>query len=173
MKIYTKMGDCGMTDTCNARISKGSDRICVLGELDEASAFIEAASAFLLPAHAEIEADLDCIRQKIFQCCADIAVEKGEKILAQDVSQLEARIDALTERLPKAHAFVSLGKNQHSMFLNIARTVVRRAERTLCKLPQESVNPLVYCYINRLSDYLYTAARYVNAVDQLSEIEYK
>lgn len=167
-KIYTRGGDKGKTSTGSGkRLLKSDPLIDAIGTIDEANAAI--GCAFSLVDHSEVKEDLIHIQHDLFDCGADLCVEEDNKnrlkILPKQVSWLEKRIDFYNESLRPLTSFVLPGGTRGASFLHLARTIVRRAERTLVKINAETdkkINPQLVIYINRLSDYLFVAARCEN-----------
>jgi cob(I)alamin adenosyltransferase len=172
-KIYTRTGDDGTTALGSGERRKKYDlRIAAYGTLDETNAAIGIArlhsvgDAALDPALARIQNDL-------FDAGADLATPgKGRgpggarlTVTAAQVAWLEGEIDRLNAELAPLRSFVLPGGLPAAAYLHLARTVCRRAERLIAELmdrADESVTPEVLQYVNRLSDYLFVAARYTN-----------
>ena len=176
MKIYTKTGDKGETGLYGAdRVGKDHPRVEAYGTVDEANSAIGMARA-ALPAHADLQADLESIQNALFDLGADLATRFGpyEKNLArmdaQDVEQLEQRIDRYQEEAPKFTGFIHPGGHPAAAALHLARTITRRAERRVVELMRtEEVNHEAMRYLNRLSDLLFTLARVVNQREGFGE----
>lgn len=170
VKIYTKSGDKGETSLVyGVRVSKDSARVEAYGTCDEANSAIGLALSLLPEAEEwnEFHQVFHIIQTKLFHIGAELATPDGKTvgwpIQEEDVSFLEQQIDKLDESLPPLTNFVLPGGHQAASALHMARTVVRRAERrTVQILEHEQVNPVVIKYINRLSDYLFVAARFIN-----------
>ena len=181
MPIYTKTGDKGETSLFNGdRVKKYDLRVEAYGTFDETNAAIATAIAFS-PENL-LKADLENITYAMFKLCADLATPTGDeraeakisRMDSVDVENLEELIDSYYEQIPKAHAFVlPLGTKTASLLHN-ARTICRRAERILVKFAEEvEINPFALQYANRLSDYLFAAARYANFLEHFEEIKWK
>jgi len=167
MKIYTKKGDKGNTSLASGeKRPKYDTRINLYGTIDELLAIITLALEFNPPNF--IIDDLAHIRNKIFQLSADLATlnhKQIERINLEDIIYLEQLIDKYTTALPELNKFIMPGGNKCAAFLNLARTICRRAERIGFELiEKEPVNENAMLFINRLSDYLFTAMRYVNLI---------
>jgi cob(I)alamin adenosyltransferase len=170
MKIYTKSGDKGETSLVyGTRVSKDSPRVEAYGTCDEANSVIGLALS-LLPETDEWE-DLrgvfHIVQTKLFHIGAELATPAGKEvgwpIREEDVTYLEQQIDKLDAALPQLTNFVLPGGHASAAALHVARTVVRRAERETVRITEsEQVNSTVLKYLNRLSDFLFVAARYVN-----------
>lgn len=170
MKIYTKTGDKGETSLVyGMRVAKDAPRVEAYGTCDEANSVIGAALS-LLPEStdwSELREVLHSIQTKLFHIGAELATPEGKKvrwpIQEEDVLYLEQQIDKLDETLPPLANFILPGGHPAAATLHIARTVVRRAERSAVRIMEtEQINEIALKYLNRLSDYLFVAARYVN-----------
>lgn len=165
MKVYTKRGDSGETDLrAGKRVSKTDRRITVCGEIDELSAVLGTARAEgLLPEHAAI---VFRIQQELIEFGAEVALRSDRdsacrKIEARHLDNLEKDIDRIEVELPPLTRFVIPGEKKSSALLHLARTVCRRAERSLVALRTSEPDPdaLLLPYLNRLSDLLFVTAR--------------
>ena len=173
-KIYTRAGDKGMTALGSGeRVPKHHARIAAYGTVDETNAAIGVARLELEPAHAQIDEMLGRIQNDLFDLGADLCVPQKEmeeegtalRIAASQVERLEADIDALNAELEPLNSFVLPGGTRAAAALHMARTICRRAERAMVELSGragESVSAQALRYINRLSDFLFVASRYVN-----------
>lgn len=167
-KIYTRGGDGGKTSTgTGKRLLKSDILIEAIGAIDEANAAV--GCAFTMLHHPGLKEDLVRIQHDLFDCGADLCVENYEegrlRILPKQVAWLEKRIDFYNGSLTPLTSFVLPGGTGGASFLHLARTIVRRAERALVKLTEEKseqINKQLVVYINRLSDYLFVAARCEN-----------
>ncbi len=168
MKIYTRTGDKGKTGLFGGqRLSKAALRLHAYGTLDELNACLGViASEKNLP--EPLPAQIEQIQSLLFQIGADLAtpLESSAKILRMNeepVKQMEEWIDALEESLPPLTRFILPGGSSLGAHLHLARTVCRRAERLIVELDEtEAITKAIIVIINRLSDYLFVAARYVN-----------
>ncbi len=170
MKIYTKSGDRGQTSLLfGQRVSKNHLRVEAYGTVDEASSMIGLALA-QMPEHTDLEAVRETLvttQQVLFHIGAELATPSGRRPgwEASDahVLTLEHAIDSLEAGMPPLTSFVLPGGSPSGAALHVARTVARRAERLAVTLQgEEALNPVVVPYLNRLSDYLFEAARFVN-----------
>jgi cob(I)alamin adenosyltransferase len=166
-KIYTRTGDRGTAGLVDgSRVSKASARMAAIGDVDEANAAVGAAIAAL--GVGDMATQLRLIQNELFDLGADIAtpgeVEGALRIIPEQVERLEREIDAMNSELEPLQSFILPGGSQEVATLHLARTVVRRAERAAVALAAaEQVNPHALAYLNRLSDHLFVAARYVAA----------
>jgi cob(I)alamin adenosyltransferase len=162
MTIYTRSGDKGKTGlyASDKRISKNSPIIHALGSIDEANTFLGLAVAFIKD--KELASKITKIQRRLFEVGAILAGAKiriGENL----AGQMEKEIDGMDKKLPKLTHFVLPGGGKGGSLLFMARTFIRRAERKVVALSKkEKVAPVVLIYLNRLSDYVFTLARYFN-----------
>ncbi|MFN3512750.1 MAG: cob(I)yrinic acid a,c-diamide adenosyltransferase [Phenylobacterium sp.] len=171
-KIYTRTGDSGATRLANGEpVSKAALRVAAYGSVDEANACLGMARLHTA-VDAEFDAALARIQNELFDLGADLATPPREaeaeartlRIVESQVARLEAEIDAMNEGLPPLASFVLPGGTPAAAALHLARTVARRAEREAVALVEagEAVNPVAMRYLNRLSDFLFVAARHAN-----------
>jgi cob(I)alamin adenosyltransferase len=174
-KIYTKTGDKGTTALgTGARVPKTHARIAAYGTVDEANSFIGVARTKLGEDEAEMDAMLERVQNDMFDLGADLCVpedgvDRGYeplRISDKQVERLEAEIDRINAELEPLKSFILPGGTEAAAALHVARTVARRAEREMAEvvaLDTEPVSEPALKYINRLSDFLFVAARFVNA----------
>jgi cob(I)alamin adenosyltransferase len=170
MRIYTKSGDKGTTSLVyGERIAKSDIRVDAYGTCDEANSMIGLAISYLKDTVFENDQAFNDIFQRVqtalFHVGAELSTPAGKevkwKITQEDISALEKNIDGWDAELEPLKNFILPGGHQAGAGLHFARTIVRRAER--CAVGLEEVNPLAIAYLNRLSDFLFVAARLVNA----------
>jgi cob(I)alamin adenosyltransferase len=174
-RIYTRTGDDGTTALgTGERRAKSDLRIEAYGTIDEANSVIGIARVETATdaACARIDAMLLCVQNDLFDLGADLCVPpsaEGEteplRIVQSQVDRLERKIDELNAELGPLRSFVLPGGSPAAAALHLARTVTRRAERLLVALretPGEEVGSAALKYVNRLSDFLFVAARYMN-----------
>jgi cob(I)alamin adenosyltransferase len=170
MKIYTKSGDKGETSLVyGVRVPKHDARVEAYGTCDEANSAIGLALAYMPQEEEwkEFFSVFHVVQTKLFHIGAELATpagkEVGWKIADEDVELLERTIDQWDAELPPLTNFVLPGGSPAGAALHLARTIVRRAERNAIVVREQSeVNPIVIRYLNRLSDFLFVAARYIN-----------
>jgi cob(I)alamin adenosyltransferase len=171
-RIYTRTGDEGMTMLGNGEYRKKYDlRVDAYGIVDEVTAAIGVARLHTVETPA-IDAMLGRIQNDLFDLAADLcSPDKGKgpggarlAINADQVKRLEDEIDTLNAELAPLRTFVLAGGSPAAAYLHLARTICRRAERVIVQLKDsgEDVSAEVRSYINRLSDFLFVASRYVN-----------
>lgn len=162
--IYTKTGDEGTTSLVGGtRVLKCDVRVEAYGTADELNSHIG-----LLAAEVDDPAlrdELTDIQRTLFDIQTLLATEREvpfalPQVTAEKVAGLEARIDAMQAQLPQLHSFVLPGGSIAAAQCHVARTVCRRAERCMVALARKSsVEPVLMCYVNRLSDYLFVLSR--------------
>lgn len=178
MKLYTKTGDKGKTSIIGGRVDKDNLRVETYGTIDELNSFIgKAVSELDRELFKDILSDLEAIQHELFDGGGDLAnvmKERHYKLTEAPIEAMEARIDVLTEEAPPLERFILPGGAPAAATLHIARTVARRAERQMVTLMKEieDVPAVVQKYLNRLSDYLFAAARVVNARLNVADVEY-
>lgn len=172
-KIYTKTGDQGTTGLgTGERVAKYALRISAFGTVDETNACIGLAR-LSMGGHQGVDAKLERIQNDLFDLGADLCIpDRGEKlpyeplrITEAQVERLEHEIDEMNSELKPLKSFILPGGSPAAAALHLARTVCRRAERDMVELsqqPNEPVSAAALKYINRLSDFLFVASRYVN-----------
>jgi cob(I)alamin adenosyltransferase len=166
-KIYTRTGDKGTAGLVDgSRVSKSSLRMAAIGDVDEANAAIGVAVAAL--EDGPIAEQLREIQNDLFDLGADLAtpgdVDGALRIVSSQVERLERDIDVMNTGLSPLESFILPGGSAAVAALHLARAVVRRAERASVALNEaETLNPQLLAYLNRLSDHLFVAARFVAA----------
>ena len=173
MSIYTRFGDKGKTSLYGGKtVSKGSLRVDAYGSLDE----LNSAIGIVLTEVKEslIKKELLTIQNDLFEIGASLAssIENKtlEEYLDKRVKDFEKQIDSQSAELPELMNFILPGGGKGSSFLHLARTVCRRAERRITELSEEEeVTKNTLVYINRLSDLLFTFARYINYKEKKKE----
>jgi cob(I)alamin adenosyltransferase len=171
-KIYTRTGDDGTTALgTSERVPKYALRVAAYGTTDETNACVGIARLHLAHEPA-VDAMLARIQNDLFDLGSDLCVpDRGTKpgyqppITGTHVKRLENEIDEMNAELTPLRSFVLPGGTAGAAHLHVARTVCRRAERLIAELaadPNEPVNASAVQYINRLSDFLFVASRYVN-----------
>jgi len=166
-KIYTRTGDDGTTALANGeRRAKYDLRVGAYGTVDELNAAIGLARLHTTT-EPVVDAMLKRIQNDLFDVGADLCLPGHERLRVSDaqVKRLEHEIDLLNAELKPLDSFVLPGGNAAAAHLHLARTICRRAERMIVELaaqPNETVSVPALHYVNRLSDFLFVAGRYVN-----------
>ncbi|HEX4334803.1 MAG TPA: cob(I)yrinic acid a,c-diamide adenosyltransferase [Polyangiaceae bacterium] len=177
MKIYTKTGDEGTTGLFGGgRVRKDDARVEAYGTVDELNSIVGLARAVSLP--GDVEAVLAGVQEDLFVIGAELATVAGkeEKLPMELLSDaraalLEGAIDRMEETLPPLKTFVMPGGSPGGAHLHQARTVCRRAERRVLGASRETpIRKEVLVYLNRLSDYLFVAARRANHVAKTPDV---
>ena len=177
MKIYTKKGDDGTTGLLyGARVAKDANVIELNGAVDEAQAQLGVARS-LCERESELDAILIGLEADLWVLMAEVATppEDRSKLVAgkslvtdEMVARLEAAIDAAMARFTMPNAFVVPGSNPLAASLDVARTVVRRSERTAAPFGRAIPESHVGKYLNRLSDLIWSLARWQEDVHLLA-----
>ena len=180
MKIYTRTGDAGGTALYGGtRVSKHDPRVAAYGDIDELNACLGVVRS-----HSELPGDvselLEQVQKDLFAIGARLA-DPAERIASRvtkaavtggDVQRLEEAIDRFEAGLPPLRRFILPGGNRAGAQLHLARTVCRRAERSIVSLGVEDIDRELLAYVNRLSDLLFVAARSVNHRAGQPEVEW-
>ncbi len=174
MKIYTRNGDKGQTSLGSGRrVSKADLRLEAYGTLDELNAFLGQAVVLMgsvaqsLAPLARLESELQKIQNDLFTLGAHLASDGSTqqsrlpRLPPTRVSDLEHEIDLMTAQIPPLKEFILPGGTELSSLLHVCRTITRRAERCCVRLASEvDLSVDVVEYLNRLSDFLFTTARF-------------
>jgi cob(I)alamin adenosyltransferase len=176
LKIYTRTGDLGHTSLFGgARVPKSDSRIEAYGTIDELNSFLGAVRASTVP--ADIDSTLHDVQMDLFDIGAHLASPGTSRFPGVDVnriSALESAIDEMESELVPLTAFILPGGSPASAQLHIARTVCRRAERLVVALGDESpATASAIAFLNRLSDYLFVAARFANHKAGIEDVKWK
>jgi cob(I)alamin adenosyltransferase len=169
VKIYTKTGDTGDTSLFDGtRVRKNDPRVAAYGDVDELQACLGVVRAAGLPADLDemcisIQRDLFALGARLADPSHKIA-QRVQKIVIDEssITRLEGWIDRLDTEIPALRHFILSDGCPAGAALHLARTVCRRAERSILLLEERAVEPQVIVYINRLSDLLFTMARAAN-----------
>jgi cob(I)alamin adenosyltransferase len=179
MKIYTKTGDKGETGLFKGpRVPKHDFRVEAYGNVDELNAILGVLlSQIQDPATRNL---VESIQHELFEIGADLATPIQEnddprmRITEEFTNRLEKAIDAVEGKLPELAYFILPGGCPSGAMLHLARTICRRAERSITQLQAtDAINPEIIRYINRLSDLLFTLARAENQLAGKPEIPWQ
>lgn len=175
MKIYTKTGDAGETGLIGGvRIAKTSARIAAIGDIDELNALIGLVRVASTDSH--LDSTLGQIQNWLFEAGAEIASpgdQRFESLTHEASAVLEGSIDAMNDGLPELRNFILPGGSELAARFHLARSVCRRAERTVLEL--DSVEPVrgeIRILLNRLADWLFVAARVANKLNQIQDVNW-
>lgn len=192
MKVYTGGGDKGKTSLFSGeRVAKSHERVDTYGDIDELSSFLGAFAASIPEQGQKIIEEIHQIQSDLLNVGAILATspdsssfEALTKIEEKKSKALEEAMDRMDAELPPLKTFILPGGHISSAWAHIARTVCRRAERRIIGLLQkfdtdgnsillqEHFNTMLV-YINRLSDYLFVAARYCNHISKTEDVPWK
>jgi cob(I)alamin adenosyltransferase len=181
LKIYTKTGDLGKTSLIGGtKVPKSHLRIESYGTTDELNSFIGLTADQITDEHLKLI--LKEIQDRLFTIGSSLACDPEKEPLMkipdlkeEDVLLLEKEIDAMNEILPPMKAFILPGGHPAVSTAHIARCVCRRAERICVNMQEHDVvvDPLVIKYLNRLSDYLFVASRYIAHILNVPEVAWR
>lgn len=178
MKIYTRTGDKGKTKLLSGQcIEKSDPRVHVYGTTDELNSCLGLA---ILEIGPDLQKQISLIQNELFNVGSLVACDdpkflpKLPQMTQESIDRLETWIDQMTAELPPLKNFIIPGGVRGAGLLHVARTVCRRAEREFSGLPNRPEElDLVGIYLNRLSDYLFVIARYVNLQAGIKDIEWQ
>lgn len=176
MKIYTRTGDHGQTSLFGgARVAKNDARIEAYGTVDELSSHLGIARTTPIP--ADVDSILHQVQIDLFEVGAHLASPGTSRFPGVDaarIEELEQAIDAMERELAPLTTFILPGGSSSAAHLHVARTVCRRAERLVVALEDESPATIsTIRYLNRLSDYLFVAARFANKRADVEDVPWK
>ena len=175
MKIYTKKGDSGHTSLIDGQIvNKHNLSVDAYGTLDELNSFLGLLKDYIKD--ETIKDILNNIQPKLFSIGSILATGKNQdimekvKIEKKDVKYIEFHIDSMNNELPELKNFIIPGGHKISSYSHVCRSICRRAERRISELNNEqSVDPNILSYINRLSDFFFVLSRYLMYSDKIEE----
>ena len=179
-KIYTRTGDDGTTGMADgSRVSKADNLFSVMGDVDELNSHIGLIRAQLTQTSTDVNKEADfaqalvIIQHLLFNIGGELAMPEYEGVSAVHIDWLEQQIDAMNRTLPALKDFILPTGSVLVSQLHVARTVCRRAERQAVLLQQQrpqAIRPTAVSFINRLSDWLFVAARFCTDPEQVSEV---
>ena len=175
MKIYTKKGDSGHTSLIDGQIvNKHNLSVDAYGTIDELNSFLGLLKDYIKD--ETIKDILNNIQPKLFSIGSILASGKNQDILEKvkiekkDVKYIEFHIDSMNNELPELKNFIIPGGHKISSYSHVCRSICRRAERRISELNNEqSVDPNILSYINRLSDFFFVLSRYLMYSDKIEE----
>ncbi|MFA9389937.1 MAG: cob(I)yrinic acid a,c-diamide adenosyltransferase [Prolixibacteraceae bacterium] len=168
-KIYTKTGDDGTSGLIGGtRVEKYDERLEAYGTIDELNSWIGLIRTG--QHEKEVQATLEFIQNKLFEIGSHLATDASQSTLKNrfmcsdaDISVLEKEVDRMQVLLPELKNFILPGGSISAGYTHVARTVCRRSERRISSInKQEEIQKNVLIFINRLSDYLFVLARFIN-----------
>ena len=179
MKIYTKKGDLGKTSLIGkSNVNKHDIRIEAYGTIDELNSHVGLIRSFdsiLFSKHVE---ELVFIQNTLFLIGATLASPSKsssiKSLTKNHIKKIEVFIDALELQLPPLKSFILPGGDVWTAYAQISRSICRRAERRITLLHKtEKIDILILQFVNRLSDYFFVLARYINKINKTKEIKWK
>jgi cob(I)alamin adenosyltransferase len=182
MKIYTRTGDEGKTSVIGGRVTKDDARVEAYGTIDELNSFVGQAASVLARETTtnwdDLLEHLTLIQHELFDCGSDLSYAVPDpakmKVTPEMTERMEGWIDRYEAQTPPITRFILSGGSEPAALLHVCRTVCRRAERRVVTLAQEQACPAeVRKYLNRLSDFFFTAARAANARLERLDVEYE
>jgi cob(I)alamin adenosyltransferase len=180
MKIYTKTGDDGTTGLFNGeRVKKSNERVWLYGTVDELNASIGLVMTHNLP--KEMHSEFVTLSNLLFNLGSDLATPfqppakfEVPRISENEIMWLESLIDKYDDLLEPLNTFILPGGTQASAFLHLSRTICRRAERIAVELSQsEDLGNYAIKFLNRLSDFLFTASRMANKFADVKDVSWE
>lgn len=187
-RVYTKTGDKGTTSLADgSRVSKADLRLETYGTVDELNAVVglcrsslESSQTLSKTARKLMDDWLECVQNDLFNLGGDLATPIASRwenmvlVGEAEISRLEQMIDELQDSLPPLREFVLPGGTRANAELHLARTVCRRAERFAVQLQEHAeINPQAIPFLNRLSDFLFVASRWVQHESGVAEVTWK
>lgn len=169
-KIYTRSGDRGLTRLATGeQVSKASARIEANGDLDETNSVIGLILGET-DVPDSVRSILTVVQHDLFDIGAELTLPGRTTTDTDDVARLERELDLLNEELPPLTEFILPGGTRAAATCHLARSICRRAERTLWRLAEETeLNPELLKYVNRLSDLLFVIARVLSRQENAKE----
>jgi len=180
MSIYTRTGDLGETSLFGGkRVLKCDDQIDIYGLIDELNSFLGLVRSTV--SIVDVQEFLQTIQKDLFSISSILAggLDQDMSYLSEQVSKMESRIDMMEKKLEPIHKFILPGGTTCASYVHIARSVARRVERKAVyilkqhtKYPEVNKKQLETSiqYLNRLSDFLFVLARYINKEENMKEI---
>lgn len=179
MRIYTRTGDRGETGLVGGgRIAKTSSRIDALGAVDELNAVLGMGRVQAAGDHVEVERLLFRTQNQLFDLGSEIATPLESEYFSpavgpEEIAQFESEMDQWTQSLEPLKNFILPGGTALAATLHLARTVCRRAEREALRCREsDPIRDEVLIYLNRLSDWLFVMARWVNAQSGVADVKW-
>lgn len=176
MKIYTKTGDKGTTsDVLGHRVSKGAMKIELQGSIDEINAgigYLRSLMKYVTCEEAQIDlnAGMRDIQYALFRIGGDVSSDFSHNYIKDsDIEYLEKSIDHMENAVGPLESFIYYSGSEAAAYSHVIRSVARRAERVFVRYLEDKDYNLDYQYINRLSDYLFSLARYINFLSAIPD----
>ncbi len=169
-KIYTRTGDSGTTGLGDgSRVNKDSLRVTAMGDIDELNAVIGLLRTEPIP--EKIQHTLDDVQHDLFDLGGEICIPGYIMVKPERIVALENTLDELNLKLAHLEEFILPGGTRGAAYCHLARTICRRAERSLVKLSrEESITETSIQYLNRLSDLLFVMCRSINQAANVADV---
>ncbi len=172
-RVVTRSGDQGQTGLADgSRVSKDSARIDAIGQVDELNSVIGLVISEAVT--EKMKEELQSIQNELFNMGGELAIVKTSLMMEDKVLAIDELVENYNNELPPLREFILPGGTKTAALFHLARSVCRRAERSLVSLgKQESISPVLYQYLNRLSDLFFVYARVANKMAGQSDIFWK
>ncbi len=172
-QIATRTGDDGTTGLAdNSRISKASERICAVGDVDELNSNLGVLLCESMP--AEVRELLIEVQHQLFNLGGELAMPGYELLKKEALLQLDQELEIYNAKLPRLLEFILPAGSRAASLAHVCRTVARRAERSVVALhAKEPINDAPRLYLNRLSDLLFVLSRVLNRMDAGDDVYWK
>ena len=174
MSIYTRTGDKGKTSLMSGqRVSKNDIRVDAYGTADELNSVIGVVLSEIQNYKSKFKSELIKIQNDLLEIGSNLAnpASKQLKYLQKRVKEFEKFIDQMTEKMPPLKNFILPGGGKAGAMLHLARAISRRAERKIVTLnDKQKIDNNIIIYVNRLSDLLFTMARFANFKEKKKEV---
>lgn len=172
-RVVTRTGDKGQTGLADgSRVSKDSARIDAIGQVDELNSVIGLVISEGLP--EKMKQELQLIQNELFNMGGELAIVPTALMTEDKVSIIEKLVEDYNENLPALRDFILPGGTKTAALYHLARSVCRRVERAVVALgKQENISPVLYQYLNRLSDLFFIYARVANKMADQTDIFWK
>ncbi len=178
MSIYTRTGDSGFTSLASGkRVKKNNFRIELCGEIDEFNSHLGYLTHLLSKEKVddELKSIISWIQNILFDIGAEVAGLDQESIDKEDIKYIENCIDKIEQQLPKLTNFILPGGCESACYTHICRAVCRRVERKIVKINAKNklIRQEILIFFNRLSDFLFVIARYLNLLNSQEDVKWK
>ena len=166
MKIYTKKGDRGKTDLIKKRVKKNDSKIHLVGELDELAVRMAELNYYLKGNFKDEIKVIDKVLFKVATLVIDVENTYNLEVTDEEIKYLENKIDLMEKEVPKLTKFITYDGTLEAIKASLVKTQVRKVDRLLLA---EELKENVLTFLNRLSDYFFVLARYLNHLEKVEE----
>jgi cob(I)alamin adenosyltransferase len=180
LKIYTGFGDRGKTRLYGGQtVDKDNIRVEAYGIIDELNSLIGLVITYV--ENPSLIEDLQNIQNNLFELSSELATPNDINNKSMDpaigdknIKDIEKKIDKIERQMDPLKNFILPGGSRGAAFCHLARTICRRAERKIVSLNKtELIHPQIIIFVNRLSDYLFVLARYLNKEQDIAELPWR